>query len=65
MDHADYEQFFMNRTVYSAEHRIRSVVEGSVYTVALSDENGTKSCRFSLPFTPERYRNRHQMKTIF
>ena len=29
-----------------------------------SNENGTISCRFGLPFTLKRFRNRQRMKTI-
>ena len=41
-----------------------SIDLGPVYTIPFSNENGTKSCRFGLPFTLKRFRNRHQMKTI-
>ena len=37
---------------------------GPVYTITFSNENGTKSCRFGLPFTLKRFRNRNKMKTI-
>ena len=37
---------------------------GPVYTLPFSNDNGTKSCRFSLPFTLKCFRNRHQMKAI-
>ena len=43
---------------------VRYIVSGPVYTIPFSNENGTKSYRFGLPFTLKRFRNRHQMKTI-
>ena len=36
---------------------------GPVYTIPFSN-NDMKSCRFGLPFTLKRFRNKHQMKTI-
>ena len=58
-------QFSGRYLVVCHTERVRvGLVSGPVYTIPFSNENGTKSCRFGLPFTLKRFRNRHQMKTI-
>ena len=63
-DRNSKQAFTTGLILFTVQNGKSLCLSGPVYTIPFSNENGTKSCRFGLPSTLKRFRNRHQLKTI-
>ena len=63
-DHKNFSEQTFKQDLRAELESIQAEDSGPVYTILFSNEDGTKSCRFGLPFSLKCFHNRHQMKTI-